>query len=210
MSTPKIRIFLADDHPMVRRGLVATIQGESDMEVVGEADDGLDAVRMIPGCRPDVVLMDLSMPNMDGIAAITALKAGGVAARFVVLTSLVDAGEIKRAIDAGASGYVLKSATGPELLTLIRSTHAGRRVMSPEATDVMIAASQERPPGADLTQRERGLLALMARGMSNQQIADELGIALPTVKFHITNILGKLQAENRTDAVLIALRYKLV
>jgi two-component system, NarL family, response regulator LiaR len=210
MTAQKIRIFLADDHPMVRRGLVATIQGEPDMELAGEADNGLDAVRMIPACRPDVVLMDLSMPQMDGIAAITALKAAGATARFVVLTSLVDAGEIKRAIDAGASGYMLKSASGPELLTMIRSTYAGRRVMSPEATDVMIAASQERPPGTDLTQRERELLALMARGLANQQIANELGIALPTVKFHITNILGKLRAENRTDAVLIALKHKLV
>ncbi len=210
MSAPKIRLFLADDHPMVRRGLVATIQAESDMEVVGEADNGNDAVSMVPECRPDVVLMDLSMPHRDGIGAITALRAAGVSARFVVLTSMVDAGEIRRAIEAGASGYVLKSASGPELVTTIRSVHAGRRVMSPEATDAMIAASQVHAPGADLTQRERELLALMARGMANQQIADDLHIALPTVKFHITNILGKLQAENRTDAVLIALRHKLV
>jgi len=210
MNANPIRIFLVDDHPMVRRGLAATIQGESDMVIVGEADNGADAVRLVPACRPDIVLMDLMMPRMDGIAAIAALRRQGVQARCVVLTSIVDAAEIRRAIEAGASGYVLKSASGPELITLLRSTHGGRRVMSPEATDAMIEAAQTQAPGGDLTQRERELLAAMARGLSNQQIADELSIALPTVKFHIGNILGKLQAENRTDAVLIALRHKIV
>lgn len=204
-----IRIFLADDHPMVRRGLAATVQAEGDMDVVGEADNGADAVRMVQACSPDIVLMDLVMPGMDGVAAIAALRAAGVAARCIMLTSLVDAAEIRRAVEAGASGYVLKTVSSQELITMIRSTHAGRRVMSSEATDAMIAAAQTPAPGADLTQRERELLALMARGKSNQQIAEDLAIALPTVKFHVGNILGKLQAENRTDAVLIALRHRL-
>jgi NarL family two-component system response regulator LiaR len=210
MTTEAIRIFIADDHPMVRRGLAATITGEADMQIVGEADNGADAVRMIPDCRPDVVLMDLVMPGLDGIAAIAALRAQGIDARFVVLTSLVDAAQIRRAVDAGASGYVLKSVSPTELVTMLRSTLGGRRVMSPEATDAMIEAAQSRPPGADLTQREKELLSAMARGLSNQQIADELVIALPTVKFHVGNILSKLHAENRTDAVLIALRHRLV
>jgi len=208
--TETIRLFLADDHPMVRRGLATMIEAERDLVIVGEADNGVDAVQMIPGAAPDVVLMDLLMPRLDGIAAIQMLRPRMPDTRFVVLTSLVDSREIRRAIDAGASGYVLKSASAPELITMIRSTHAGRRVLSPEATDAMIAASQQRSPGADLTQRERELLALMARGLGNQQIADELAIAVPTVKFHITNILGKLQADNRTEAVLTALKHKLV
>lgn len=210
MTTETIRIFIADDHPMVRRGLAATILGQADMQVVGEADNGADAVRLIPECRPDIVLMDLMMPRLDGVAAIEALRSQGIEARFVVLTSLVDAAQIRRAVEAGASGYVLKSVSPIELVTMLRSTLGGRRVMSPEATDAMIEAAQSRAPGDDLTQRERELLAAMARGLSNQQIADELAIALPTVKFHVGNILSKLHAENRTDAVLIALRHRLV
>lgn len=210
MTSETIRIFIADDHPMVRRGLAATILGEADMQIVGEADNGADAVRMIPACRPDVVLMDLMMPRLDGVAAIAALRAQGVEARFVVLTSLVDAAQIRRAVAAGASGYVLKSVSPTELVTMLRTSHRGRRVMSPEATDAMIEAAQSRVPGDDLTPRERELLAAMARGLSNQQIADELAIALPTVKFHVGNILSKLHADNRTDAVLIALRHRLV
>ena len=126
------------------------------------------------------------------------------------LTSLVEPGEIRRAIDAGANGYLLKNATSQELVTVIRESHGGRRVLAPEATDAIIAASHKPAIGNDLTQRERELLGLMARGLNNQQIADALAIALPTVKFHITNILGKLQADNRTEAVLIALKHKLV
>lgn len=209
-----IRIFLVDDHPMIRRGLAAMIDGEDDFELVGEAASGDEAIERLPATRgptrPDVVLMDLVMPGIDGITAIARLREALPGTRFVVLTSLVEPGEIRRAIDAGASGYLLKNATSQELVTVIRETHAGRRVLAPEATDAIIAASQEPAVGQDLTQRERELLGLMARGLNNQQIADSLAIALPTVKFHITNILGKLQAENRTEAVLIALKHKLV
>jgi NarL family two-component system response regulator LiaR len=205
-----IRIFLVDDHPMIRHGLAAMIEGEDDFTLVGEAASGDEAVLRIPGIAPDLVLMDLVMPGTDGITAIERLRPRMPDTRFVVLTSLVEPGEIKRAIKAGASGYLLKNATSQELVTVLRETHAGRRVMAPEATDAIIAASQQPAPGADLTQRERELLALMSRGMNNQQIANELAIALPTVKFHITNILGKLHADNRTEAVLVALKHKLV
>jgi NarL family two-component system response regulator LiaR len=205
-----IRIFLVDDHPMIRHGLAAMIEGEDDFTLVGEAASGDEAVLRIPGIAPDLVLMDLVMPGTDGITAIERLRPRMPDTCFVVLTSLVEPGEIKRAIKAGASGYLLKNATSQELVTVLRETHAGRRVMAPEATDAIIAASQQPAPGADLTQRERELLALMSRGMNNQQIANELAIALPTVKFHITNILGKLHADNRTEAVLVALKHKLV
>lgn len=208
--TDPISIFVADDHPMIRTGLAAMIAGEDDLLQVGEAANGLEAVQLIPALKPDVVLMDLMMPKLDGIAVIAQLHPRMPATRFLILTSLVEPGEIRRAINAGAAGYLLKNASSQELVSVIRSTHAGRRVMAPEATDAMIAAAQQRPPGGDLTPRERELLALMTKGMANQQIATALGLALPTVKFHITNILGKLAVDNRTEAVLLALKHKLV
>ena len=208
--TNTISLFVADDHPMIRAGLAAMIGAESDLKQVGEAANGQDAVSMIPALRPDVVLMDLMMPKLDGIAAIAQLHPLLPATRFLILTSLVEPAEIRRAIAAGASGYLLKNASSQELVSVIRSTHAGRRVMAPEATDAMIAAAQRPSPGADLTPRERELLGLMTRGMANQQIANALGLALPTVKFHITNILAKLAVDNRTEAVLVALKHKLV
>ncbi len=210
MSSDRIRVFVVDDHPMIRNGLSAMIDAEDDLQRVGEAADGEEALRLVPSAAPDVVLMDLVMPRMDGIAAIAALSPRLPRTRFVILTSLVDPAEVDRAIDAGASGYVLKNASSHELVTVIRTAHAGRRTLAPEVTDALIAKRQQRSPGADLTQRERELLVLMTRGMNNQQIAEELGIAMPTVKFHITNILSKLQVDNRTEAVLIALKHKLV
>ena len=208
--TDPISIFIADDHPMIRTGLAAMIAAEDDLLQVGEAANGLEALQLIPALKPDVVLMDLMMPKLDGITAIAQLHPSMPATRFLILTSLVEPVEIRRAIAAGAAGYLLKNASSQELVSVIRSTHAGRRVMAPEATDAMIAAAQQRPPGGDLTPRERELLALMTKGMANQQIATALGLALPTVKFHITNILGKLAVDNRTEAVLLALKHKLV
>ncbi len=148
------------------------------------------------------------MPKLDGIGAIAQLHPLLPATRFLILTSLVEPAEICRTIGAGASGYLLKNASSQELVSVSRSSHAGRRVMAPEATDAMIAAAQRPSPGADLTPRERELLGLMTRGMANQQIANALGLALPTVKFHITNILAKLAVDNRTEAVLVALKHK--
>lgn len=209
MQAPRIRVFVVDDHPMVRSGLAAMIAAEPDLQPVGEAASGVDALRLVPPARPDVVLMDLVLPELDGIAAIGALAKQLPGTRFIVLTSVVDPREVERAIDAGAVGYVLKNVSSQELVAVVRAAHAGRRVLGPEATDALIAGRQQRSLGADLTRRERELLQLMARGMNNQQIGAELGIAVPTVKFHITNILGKLQVENRTEAVLLALKHKL-
>jgi two-component system, NarL family, response regulator LiaR len=205
-----IRLFIADDHPMIRSGLTAMVRSEPDLELVGEAGNGADAVALLPALAPDVVLMDLMMPKVDGIEVIRQLKPKLPETRFLMLTSLVDPAQIRRAIDAGASGYLLKNASSQELVTVIRSTYAGRRVMAPEATDALIAEQQSPTPGGDLTARERELLALMTKGLNNQAIADQLSIALPTVKYHVTNILAKLQVENRTEAVLLALKHKLV
>jgi len=210
MNNEKIRVFIVDDHPMIRTGLAAMIEAESDLQFAGEASTGRDAVRLIPDAAPDVVLMDLVMPQMDGVAATAALRKQMPATKFVILTSLVDPSEVERAIGAGANGYLLKNASAHDLVSVIRAVHSGRRTLAPEVTDALIARRQQRVPGADLTQRERELLLLMTRGMNNQEIAAELAIAVPTVKFHITNILGKLEADNRTEAVLTAIKHRIV
>lgn len=208
--TPPIRVFLADDHPMVRAGLAGMIQGESGLALAGEAADGREAVKLIPTLRPDVVLLDMAMPHLDGVGVIEALHTSLPDTRFVILSSLLDPLQVDRAVRAGARGYLLKTASAQELVTMIRQVHAGRRVLGPEITDAMIANQQRDVPGADLTTRERQLLALMVQGMSNQEIAEAMGIALPTVKYHVTNVLGKLQVDSRTEAVVLALKHKLV
>lgn len=205
-----IRVFVVDDHPMIRHGLAAMLKAETGMQWVGDAADGTDALRLAPALAPDVVLMDLVMPRMDGVAAIAALKPVLPRTKFVILTSLLEPAEVRRAMDAGASGYLLKNASSQELVTVIQMAHKGHRVLAPEVTDALVASQKEPPPGSDLTQRERELLALMARGHSNQEISTQLSIAMPTVKFHVTNILAKLHADNRTEAVLVALKHKLV
>ncbi len=205
-----IRVFVVDDHPMIRHGLAAMLKSEASMTWVGDAEDGAEAVRAAPMLAPDVVLMDLVMPRMDGVAAIRALRPQLPKAKFVVLSSMLEPTEVRRAMDAGASGYLLKNASSQELVTVIQMAHRGHRVLAPEVTDALVASQKDPSPGEDLTSRERELLALMAQGHSNQQISTELSIAMPTVKFHVTNILAKLHADNRTEAVLIALRHKLV
>jgi len=210
MPQDRIRVFIVDDHPMIRVGLSTALSSEDDIEVVGDAASGEDALRLVPLARPDVVLMDLYLPGMDGIEATVRLAARLPDTKFVILTSTADSAEIERAIDAGAAGYILKTASGDDLAAVIRSSHQGRRVLAPEATDALIASRQQRGAGVQLTARERELLTLMARGLNNQEISAELSIALPTVKFHVTNILAKLEVENRTEAVLEALRLKLV
>lgn len=205
-----IRVFVVDDHPMIRHGLQAMLKAEQSFAWVGDAADGHDAVHSAPAMTPDVVLMDLVMPRMDGVACITALKPLLPRTRFVILTSLLEPSEVRRAMDAGASGYLLKNASSQELVNVIQMAHRGHRVLAPEVTDALVASQKEATRGADLTQRERELLALMARGLSNQEIATALSIAMPTVKFHVTNILAKMHADNRTEAVLVALKHKLV
>jgi two-component system, NarL family, response regulator LiaR len=210
MAAVKIRVFIVDDHPMVRTGLAAAIGAHPDLEFVGEAADGREALGCIPALLPDVVLMDISMPGLDGVAAVSQLRQTMPSTKFLMLTSTAEPIEVRRALAAGASGYLLKNASASDLAQMIRNAQAGRRVLAPEVAEAMIAATLEPTPGADLTPRERELLALMARGMNNQEIAAELSVALPTVKFHVTNILSKLHVDNRTEAVLKALKHKIV
>jgi NarL family two-component system response regulator LiaR len=205
-----IRVFVVDDHPMIRHGLAAMLRAENNMQWVGDACDGAEAVRVIPALNPDVVLMDLMMPKMDGIAAIAALRPVMPKTHFVVLTSMLDPVEVRRAMSAGAAGFLLKNASSQELVNVILSAARGQRVMAAEVTDALIADDKQPAIGADLTTRELELLSLMATGLSNQDIATRLSIAMPTVKFHVTNVLAKLHADNRTEAVLIALKHRLV
>jgi NarL family two-component system response regulator LiaR len=205
-----IRVFVIDDHPMIRHGLAAMIRAEREFEWVGDAADGEDAVRAAPALKPDLLLVDLVMPRLDGVATIKALKPLLPKAHFVVLTSVLDPAEVKRAMEAGAGAYLLKNASTQELVTVMHAASRGQRVLAPEVSDALIAGERHPSPGTDLTHRERELLALMAQGLSNQEISNRLSIAMPTVKFHVTNILAKLHADNRTEAVLTALKHKLV
>jgi two-component system, NarL family, response regulator LiaR len=209
-----IRVYVVDDHPMIRHGLAAMLAGEADVKWVGEAADGAEAVRGAPALDPHVVLMDLLMPRLDGVATIGALRPLLPQARFVVLAGALEPAEVRRAMSAGASGFLLKNADAQELLSVIRATHQGQSVMAPELNHALQREAETPGPtngtGADLTQRERELLALMARGLSNQEISRQLAIAMPTVKFHVTNILAKLHADNRTEAVLVALKHRIV
>lgn len=210
MSKPKIRVFIVDDHPLIRNGLAVMIDAEDDLERVGEAGSGEEALRMLPALAPDVVLMDQVMGGIDGIETTEMLKKQLPDTKFVILTSLVEPALVRRAIGSGAKGFLLKTASAHELVAAIRNVHAGRRVLDAEATDSLFDTRSVSSLGDDLTARERELLALMARGYNNQEIASELSIGLPTVKFHVSNIFAKLEVDNRIDAVLIALKHKLV
>ena len=204
------RVFVVDDHPMIRHGLAAMLSGQSDLHWVGDAGSGAEAVRLAPPLLPDVVLIDLAMPHQDGIAAITVLRPLLPKSQFVLLAGLIEPAEARRALAAGACGFLLKSASTAELVAVIHAARRGQRAMAPSLSNALAASDRGAAVGADLTVRERELLALMARGLSNQEISQRLAIAMPTVKFHVTNILAKLHADNRTEAVLVALRQRLV
>lgn len=203
-----IRVFVVDDHPMIRHGVAAMLRPERDMQCVGEAGDGEEAVSLAPALQPHVVVMDMRMPRMDGITALQALQPLLPNARFVLLASAAEPQALRRALAAGAAGVLLKNASSADVVQAIRAAHEGQTVAAalpaPEPAEAPAAV------GANLTQRERDLLVLMARGYSNQEICTALAIAMPTVKFHVTHILTKLRADNRTEAVLIALRARLV
>jgi NarL family two-component system response regulator LiaR len=203
-----IRVFVVDDHPMIRHGVAAMLRPERDMQCVGEAGDGEEAVSAAPTAQPHVVVMDMRMPRMDGITALQVLQPLLPNTRFVLLASTAEPHEMRRALAAGAAGVLLKNASSADVVRAIRAAHEGQSVVATLSTQQ--AAEEPVAVGANLTQRERDLLVLMARGYSNQEICTALAIAMPTVKFHVTHILTKLRADNRTEAVLVALRNKLV
>jgi DNA-binding NarL/FixJ family response regulator len=199
---PVIRVLCVDDHPLVRKGIASILGNEPDMELVGEAADGHEAVTMFRESHPDVTLMDLRMPELDGIAATKAIRAEFPAARIIALTSYEGDQDIYRALDAGVRGYLLKEAVHAEVLRAIRTVHAGKRLMPPEVAQRL----SEYFPQMALTPRETEVLGLVANGLGNKEIADRLGTATGTIKIHIQNILEKLSASDRTQAVTIAIQ----
>jgi len=206
-SDQPIRVFVADDHAIVRGGLRALIGGKPDMVLVGEAMDGAEAVEAVRALQPDIILMDLLMPNMDGITAIQTIREENPAARILVLTSFAEEHQVISALKFGALGYILKETSPEELVEAIRCVARGEAAMHPEVARKLVLAQQpSQPKGESLTERETQVLQLVACGLSNQSIAQEIHVEAVTVRYHISNILSKLQLENRTQAVLYALR----
>jgi DNA-binding NarL/FixJ family response regulator len=198
----KIRILTADDHALMREGIVALIASAPDMTVVGTAATGREAVAQFRALRPDVTLMDLQMPDLGGLDALIAIRAECPAARIIVLTMYAGDAQILHALKAGASGYLLKNLVHEELLEAIRTVHAGRRIMSPEASFELASYANV----DTLTPTEVDVLALVAAGKPNRQIAHLLGVTEDTVKGRVRSILSKLNADDRTHAVTIALK----
>ena len=197
-----IRILVADDHPLLREGLSAMIAGQPDMALVAEAENGEQAVKAFREHRPDITLMDVRMPVMGGIDAITAIRAEFPSAKIVVLTTYTGDAQALRAIKAGATGYLLKSMLRKELVETIRSVHAGRRKISADIASEMA----EHMADDELTSRERDVLALVAAGNANKEVAARMGVSEETVKTHMKNVLTKLGARDRTHAVVVALK----
>lgn len=207
----KIRVMLVDDHAVVRRGLGTFFLTSDDLQLVGEATGGEEAVRLCESLQPDVVLMDLVMPGMDGVQATRAIRERWPHIRVIALTSFETDELVEGALQAGAMSYLLKNVSALELAEAIRAACAGRSILAPEATEVLVrAARQPKPPGYDLTEREREVLALMAQGLSNREIAERLVLTRSTVKFHVSNVLSKLNVSSRGHAVAIAVQHKLV
>jgi DNA-binding NarL/FixJ family response regulator len=213
-----IKVLIADDHPVVRQGLRTFLGIQDDIEVVGEAADGLAAVSLAESLRPDIVLMDLKMPGADGLAALTELRARGVTARVLVLTSVTERGHVLPAVQAGAAGYLYKDVDPQALVQAIRAVHDGHVLFAPDAAEAMVrpepAAAADRGPGtpterAVLTEREREVLVQIARGRSNREIARALVVSEKTVKTHVSNLLMKLGVQDRTQAALFAVRHGL-
>jgi DNA-binding NarL/FixJ family response regulator len=208
-----IRVYLADDHPVVRQGLRAYLESRDGIEVVGEAGDGQAAVDEVARLAPDVVLMDLVMPRLGGVAAIRRIREQTPATRILVLTSFASDDQVVPAIEAGAAGYLLKDVEPSDLEAAIRAVHRGERLLAPQVTARLMATVAGDGPSADLaslTPREREVLRLLAHGQSNRELAATLVVSEKTVKTHVSNILMKLGVHDRTQAALLAVRAGLV
>lgn len=208
-----IRVMFVDDHEMVRIGVSSYLSAQPDIEVVGEADNGKTAVEMALKLRPDVILMDLVMKEMDGIEATKKIIEQWPEAKIIIVTSFLDDEKVYPALEAGATSYLLKTSKASEIADAVRATYNGQPVLEPEVTGKMMSKMRQKNKKElheELTSREMEILLLMAEGKSNQEIADELFIALKTVKTHVSNILSKLQVQDRTQAVIYAFKHSLV
>jgi NarL family two-component system response regulator LiaR len=206
----KIRIMVVDDHAVVRSGLGAFITAVPDFELVGEAENGEQAVARARSLRPEVVLMDLMMPGMDGVTATRLIREENSSIRVIALTSFQEDELVQSAMQAGAIGYLMKNVSARELATAIRAAHEGKMTLSSEAAQSLVRASQQAAEVEVLTGREQEILKLMVEGLNNSQIAERSVVSLSTVKYHISNILMKLGVDNRVAAVTTAIQRKLV
>jgi NarL family two-component system response regulator LiaR len=210
-STKTIKVLLVDDHNVVRSGLATFLRAYDDLELIGEAKNGLEAIQFCRTSKPDVILMDLMMPEMDGIAATTAILAETPQIKIIAMTSFEDEKLVQGVLAAGAISYLIKNVTSDDLAKAIRDAASGRSTLSPEAAKVLIQSTRPtRQPLVDLTEREQEVLNLVVQGNSNQQIADALVISITTVKAHISNILSKLGLSSRAEAIAYAIKHKLV
>ncbi len=204
-----IRVMIVDDHAVVRRGLAAFLSVFDDLELVGEASGGDEAVALCRQYQPDVVLMDLVMPGTDGVAATRAIRQICPRVQVIALTSFREENLVQGALQAGTISYLLKNVSADYLAEAIRDAYAGQSTLAPEATEALIHAAQKPQPHYDLTLREQEVLALMAQGLSNPEIADRLFVSRSTAKFHVSSVLSKLGVESRTEAVVLALQQHL-
>jgi NarL family two-component system response regulator LiaR len=210
-SPETIRVMLVDDHTMVRKGLATFLKTFDDLELAGEAENGIAAIRLCGEILPDVVLMDMVMPEMDGATVTSAIRQQFPSVQVIALTSFKEGNLVKNALEAGAIGYLLKDVSADELAKAIRAAHSGRTTLSPEAAQALVQTANQQPvPSIDLTEREHEVLALIVEGLNNTQIAGRLTISPSTVKSHVSNILSKFGVANRTEAVTLALRNGLV
>jgi NarL family two-component system response regulator LiaR len=205
------RVLIVDDHAMVRSGLAAFLSVSDDLELVGEADSGTQALRMIADRNPDVVLMDLVMPGMDGVQTTRAVRERFPDVRVIALTSFPEDKLVQEVLEAGALSYLLKNVSADELGRAIRAARVGQPTLAPEAAQALISrVTAPKSPGHDLSPREREVLALMVQGLNNPDIAERLVVGRSTVKFHVSSILGKLGVQSRTEAVALAVQHHLV
>lgn len=208
-----IKILFADDHEMVRIGVSAYLSAQEDMEVVAEADDGGEAVQMALSLKPDIILMDLVMKEMDGIEATQKIIEQWPEAKVIIVTSFLDDEKVYPALEAGATSYMLKTSKASEIAKAVRATFEGESILEPEVTGKIMNRMREKPVDHlhdQLTDREMEILLLIAQGKTNQEIADQLYIAIKTVKVHVSNILGKLEVVDRTKAVIYAFKHELI
>ncbi|WP_066251236.1 response regulator transcription factor [Neobacillus drentensis] len=208
-----IRVVFVDDHEMVRIGVSSYLSAQPDIEVVGEADDGKKGVELALELRPDIILMDLVMKEMDGIEATRQIIEKWPEAKIIIVTSFLDDEKVYPALEAGATSYMLKTSKAGEIANAVRATYHGQSVLEPEVTGKMMVKMRQKNthlPHEDLTTREIEILLLMAEGKTNQDIADDLFIALKTVKTHVSNILSKLNVQDRTQAVIYAFKHSLI
>ncbi len=212
MTPDPIRVMVVDEHGMVRKGIAAYLKSNPELKVVGEACNGREAVESYAALRPDVILMDLQMPEMDGIEATRIIHRENPNVKVIALTSFPDRDKVQAALAAGAISYLLKNVSGEDLIEAIRDACAGRSTLAQEAVQALITppSPEAASPGADLTLREREVLALLGKGLNNSEIAERLSISLATAKAHVSNILSKLGVSNRAEAIGAAARRGLI